>query len=122
MKKHYISGIIIFVLGTAFSTNVFAEGDLGRGEAKYKVCAACHGENGEGRKIANAPRISGQHSWYIARQLNNFKNGVRGTHFNDITGMQMRPIAMTLGTDQDIDDIVAYYFPNQCLEICLLFY
>jgi len=108
MKKHYISGIIIFVLGTAFSTNVFAEGDLGRGEAKYKVCAACHGENGEGRKIANAPKISGQHSWYIARQLNNFKNGVRGTHFNDITGMQMRPIAMTLGTDQDIDDVVAY--------------
>jgi cytochrome c553 len=108
MKKHYISGIIIFVLGTAFSTNVFAEGDLGRGEAKYKVCAACHGENGEGRKIANAPRISGQHSWYIARQLNNFKNNVRGTHINDITGMQMRPIAMTLGTDQDIDDVVAY--------------
>jgi len=108
MRKHYISGIIIFVLGTTFSTNVFAEGDMGRGEAKYKVCAACHGENGEGRKIANAPRISGQHSWYIARQLNNFKNGVRGTHFNDITGMQMRPIAMTLGTDQDIDDVVAY--------------
>ena len=108
MKKHYISGIIIFVLGTAFSTNVFAEGDMGRGEAKYKVCAACHGENGEGRKIANAPRISGQHSWYLARQLNNFKNGVRGTHFNDITGMQMRPMAMTLLTDQDIDDVLVY--------------
>jgi len=108
MKKHYISGIIIFVLGTAFSTNVFAEGDLGRGEAKYKVCAACHGENGEGRKIANAPRISGQHSWYIARQLNNFKNGVRGAHINDITGMQMRPMAMTLVTDQDIDDVLVY--------------
>ena len=59
-------------------------------------------------KYANAPRISGQHSWYIARQLKNFKNNVRGTHFNDITGMQMRPIAMTLGTDQDIDDVVAY--------------
>ena len=108
MKKHYISGIIIFVLGIAFSTNVFAEGDVVRGKAKYKVCAACHGENGEGRKTANAPRISGQHSWYIARQLNNFKNNVRGTHINDITGMQMRPIAMTLGTDQDIDDVVAY--------------
>ena len=108
MKEHYISGIIIFVLGTAFSTNVFAEGDLGRGEAKYKVCAACHGENGEGRKIANAPRISGQHSWYIARQLNNFKNGVRGAHINDITGMQMRPMAMTLATDQDIEDVLVY--------------
>ena len=108
MKEHYISGIIIFVLGTAFSTNVFAEGDLGRGKAKYKVCAACHGENGEGRKIANAPRISGQHSWYIARQLNNFKNGVRGAHINDITGMQMRPMAMTLATDQDIEDVLVY--------------
>ncbi len=108
MRKHYISGIIIFVLGTTFSTYVFAEGDMGRGEAKYKVCAACHGENGEGRKIANAPKISGQHSWYIARQLNNFINGVRGTHINDITGMQMRPMAMTLLTDQDIDDVLVY--------------
>ena len=107
MKKYYLSGIIIFVLGSAFSTNVFAKGDARRGEAKYKVCAACHGENGGGRKFANAPRISGQQSWYIARQLKNFKNGVRGTHINDIIGMQMRPIAMTLETDQDIDDVVA---------------
>jgi len=106
MKKHYISGIIIFVLGTTFSTNVFAEGDLGRGEAKYKVCAACHGETVEGRNSANAPKISGQHSWYIDRPLNNFKNGVRGTHFNDITGMQMRPMAMTLLKDKDIDDVL----------------
>ena len=96
MKKHYIAGIIIFVLGIAFSTNVFAEGDVVRGKAKYKVCAACHGENGEGRKTANAPRISGQHSWYIARQLNNFKNNVRGTHINDITGMQMRSLCWHL--------------------------
>ncbi len=48
MKKHYIAGIIIFVLGIAFSTNVFAEGDVVRGKAKYKVCAACHGENAAG--------------------------------------------------------------------------
>ncbi len=34
MKKHYIAGIIIFVLGIAFSTNVFAEGDVVRGKAK----------------------------------------------------------------------------------------
>ena len=108
MRKHYISGIIIFVLGTIFSTNVFAEGDMGRGKAKYKVCAACHGENGEGKKYTNAPRIAGQQSWYLARQLKNFKNGVRGTHINDITGMQMRPMAMTLLTDQDIDDVLVY--------------
>ena len=69
MRKHYFLGIIIFVVVTFFSVNVFGKGDVRRGEAKYKVCAACHGENGEGSKIANAPRISGQHSWYLARQL-----------------------------------------------------
>jgi len=108
MRKHYFLGIIIFVVVTFFSVNVFGKGDVRRGEAKYKVCAACHGENGEGSKIANAPRISGQHSWYIARQLKNFKNNIRGIHLNDITGMQMRPIAMTLETNQEIDDVVAY--------------
>ena len=32
-------GIILFVLGTFFSANVFGKGDVKRGEAKYKVCA-----------------------------------------------------------------------------------
>ena len=73
MRNHFISGIIILVLGTVFSADVFAEGDTERGEAKYKVCIACHGENGGGRKITNAPRIAGQQSWYLARQLKNFK-------------------------------------------------
>ena len=108
MRNHFISGIIILVLGTVFSADVFAEGDTERGEAKYKVCIACHGENGGGRKITNAPRIAGQQSWYLARQLKNFKNGIRGSHYDDITGMQMRPMAMSLVTDQDVEDVVAY--------------
>ena len=108
INKKFISGLIILVLGTVFSIDVFAEGDLERGEAKYKVCVACHGANGAGRKITNAPRISGQQSWYLARQINNFKNGIRGSHLNDITGMQMRPMAMSLISDQDVEDVVAY--------------
>jgi len=80
MNKRFITGLIILVLGAAFSMNVFAEGDLKRGEAKYKVCVACHGADGAGRKVTNAPRIAGQQSWYLTRQLNNFKNGIRGSH------------------------------------------
>jgi|GEM_PF-5662032 len=57
MKKQFISGFIILALGTVFSTNALAEADLNRGEANYKVCIACHGENGGGTKITNAPRL-----------------------------------------------------------------
>ena len=108
MKKQFISGFIILALGTVFSTNVLAEADLNRGEANYKVCIACHGENGGGTKITNAPRLAGQQAWYLTRQLNNFRNGIRGTHINDITGLQMRPMALSLVTDQEVEDVVAY--------------
>ena len=32
--------------------------------------------------------------------------GIRGNHPEDITGMQMRTMAMTLYTDKDIEDIL----------------
>ncbi|MBC8259282.1 MAG: c-type cytochrome [SAR324 cluster bacterium] len=108
MNNHFITGIITLVLGTVFSINAFAEGDLERGEANYKVCTACHGDDGEGKLITNAPRLAGQQAWYLARQLNNFKKGIRGTHHQDIIGMQMRPMAISLVTDQDVEDVVAY--------------
>ena len=108
MTKRFVSGILTFVLGSLVSTILFAEGNVKRGEKKYKVCVACHGENGGGLKITNAPRIAGQESWYLARQLYNFKNGIRGSHLKDITGLQMRPMAMSLFTDQDVEDVVSY--------------
>ena len=108
MKQQFISFLIVFVIGSVFSSNLYAAGDVQRGKEKYKVCVSCHGDKGEGKKISNAPRISGQQSWYIARQLNNYKQGIRGAHPNDITGMQMRSMSRTLYTDKDIEDIVAY--------------
>ena len=108
MNKQFISFIISLLIFSTFPSNIFAEGDILRGKEKYKVCASCHGANGEGQKISNAPRISGQQSWYIKRQLINYKLGIRGTHPKDITGMQMRTMSMTLYTENDIEDIVAY--------------
>ena len=108
MKKRIFSGIFNTIIGTIITMNVYAVGNVENGKAKYKVCIACHGENGGGNKIANAPRIAGQYSWYIKRQLYNFKNGVRGSHLDDITGMQMRTMSLSLNNDQDFDDIVAY--------------
>jgi cytochrome c553 len=107
MLKRFLSGLITISLGIFFSISVLAEANIERGKAKYKTCVACHGENAAGKKINNAPRLSGQMSWYLVRQLHNFKNGIRGTHVNDITGMQMKPMAIHL-TDKDIEDVVSY--------------
>lgn len=82
--------------------------DADRGRAAYGVCASCHGASGEGVAALNAPRLSHQHDWYIARQIRNFKQGIRGTHAKDFYGTQMRSMALILTNDKQIDEVAAY--------------
>jgi cytochrome c553 len=78
------------------------------GKELYQLCAQCHGKDGLGMALALAPAIAGQKDWYLLTQLGKFRSGQRGTHFYDIAGMRMRPMALSLRTDQDIADVVAY--------------
>ena len=87
----------------------FAEENLENGKAKFVVCQACHGPTGAGSQEIGAPRIAGQNPWYEKRQLQNFKAGIRGTKPEDTFGAVMRPMALTLPTDQDIVDVIAYF-------------
>ncbi len=64
--------------------------------------------NGGGNQSLNAPRIAGQYDWYLKRQLQAFKDGIRGTTPGDIYGAQMRPMAMTLTNEAAVDNVVAY--------------
>jgi cytochrome c oxidase subunit 2 len=82
--------------------------NLAAGQAHYAVCGACHGANGEGNVALNAPKIAGQEAWYLERQLNNFKHGLRGSDSNDTYGAQMAPMAATLADDSAIKNVVAY--------------
>jgi cytochrome c oxidase subunit 2 len=84
------------------------EGDVERGEQLYAVCAACHGADGLGKEELNAPALKGQHDEYLVRQLNNFRQGLRGANANDTYGAQMVPIMNSLPAEQDIIDVVAY--------------
>lgn len=90
------------------ATAAWAAGDAAKGKAFYTTCVACHGDKGQGNKALNSPKIAGQETWYIVRQLKNFKAGIRGAHPKDIYGQQMRPMAMTLPNDQAIEDVAAY--------------
>jgi len=46
-------------------------------------CYLCHGNNGEGSS-STYPRLAGQHREYIAKQLLDFRNGVRKGVMNDM--------------------------------------
>lgn len=83
-------------------------GDVERGRRIYTTCAACHGPEGEGRWSTNAPRLAGQDDWYLKRQLENFRQRIRGGHPDDLYGDQMYMMAATLGGEQAINDVVAY--------------
>ena len=107
MKRLFVVGITL-ALGIMAAENVSAAGDATKGKAAYAVCSACHAANGMGNKALNAPRIAGQESWYLERQLNNFKKGIRGANSKDSYGMQMRPMALTLANDQAVSDMAAY--------------
>lgn len=83
-------------------------GDANIGKAQYMVCAACHGDQGQGNRDLNAPKLAGQASWYLMRQLANFKHGLRGTSDQDTFGKQMAPMAQTLPDDAAVRNVVAY--------------
>jgi cytochrome c oxidase subunit II len=78
------------------------------GEPHYATCVACHGADGQGNKELNAPRLAGMPAWYVARQLDNFRSGARGTHEDDVYGQQMRPFATMLPDQDTIRNLAAY--------------
>jgi cytochrome c oxidase subunit 2 len=83
-------------------------GDVERGRDTFQTCAVCHGNSGEGRWNTNAPRLAGMSDWYLVRQLELFKQGVRGSHPEDVYGDQMYLISVSLKREQAINDVVAY--------------
>lgn len=85
-----------------------AEGDPERGRALFQVCQGCHGAQGEGNEAQGAPRLAGQHGWYLRRQLMNFRQGIRGASEQDQYGQLMRGFASLLEDEQAVHDVVAY--------------
>jgi len=46
--------------------------------------------------------------WYLARQLHNFQQSIRGAHPQDFAGAQMVLMAKILPDDRAINDLLAY--------------
>ena len=97
---------------TFAETRSAAAPNLQAGQQSYAACAACHGQNGEGNQALNAPKIAGLQPWYLERQLNYFKSGVRGGE-GDTIGASMAPMALMLD-DNGVRNVSAYIasFPD----------
>ncbi len=81
-------------------------GDAARGRALYAACIECHGKTAEGNRRKGAPRLTGQHDWYLFNQLIDFRMGWRGTDSKDPHVKHMRR-RMDLD-DASLHDLAAY--------------
>ena len=89
----------LILLITIVNTASYA-GDAERGSQLYSKCIECHGDQGLGNIEQQAPKIAGQHEWYIVNQLNAFKTKVR-------KNPKMYPYISNL-TQKDYEDFAAY--------------
>lgn len=78
-------------------------GNIAAGSRTWrKECATCHGKRGEGHPNGLIPPLSGQHSLYLQRQVDNFR---RGERLHDAPGDAEIFLQFS---DAEIDDILAF--------------
>lgn len=108
---------ISIALLCSFAALALAEGDPRAGRAAYSVCAGCHGFRGEGNPALRAPRLAGLEDWDLARQLDNFRRGVRGYAEQDRYGVQMATMALAVADARGAEDLVAHIAELPPLEL-----
>lgn len=96
MKKMlWIAGCaVLLASGSALAANPAA------GKEKSKVCAACHGPDGNSA-APDFPRLAGQNFDYLVKVLSDYKAGERKNAI-------MAPQSANLSV-RDIEDLAAYY-------------
>jgi cytochrome c553 len=115
MNKNLLAFLLTPALALAFSgiapvlhaENKVATGNSAAGKDKASSCIGCHGENGNSM-VAMYPKLAQQHSSYLVKQLQAFKEGSRN---NPV----MAPMAMAL-SEGDMLDIGAYFAEQKISE------
>lgn len=79
-----------------------------RGAELYETCLPCHGAEATGDEEIGAPAIAGLPQWYIEEQLSALQQGFRGNHYLDLAGLRMRPMALSLTREGDIESVAQY--------------
>lgn len=94
------------LLAPTLHAQYVVKGDAAKGQAiAAKVCAACHGPDGNSPLAAN-PSLAGQHPEYLYKQLSNFKPkaGKPAERNNAVMAGMAAPLS-----DDDMKNVAAYY-------------
>ena len=98
---------LLICLFFGFNTAALAKGDVESGKAKSVTCAACHGTDGNSAIPMN-PKLAGQHTNYLVKQLTEFKLASQTGGKEGRNNAVMNGMAAAL-SEQDIQDLAAYF-------------
>jgi cytochrome c553 len=93
--------ICMLLLSAAFAARATADN-------AFDYCLLCHGANANGNYGIRAPKLSGMEPWYLARQLENFASGVRGSLADDAPGHEMRTVGWRVKQEGAIEAAVQF--------------
>lgn len=113
----YFAVIAVAAGGQIASPYTFAQ-EAGAGEEErvppeaidaVVACAVCHGPSGEGKPALGTPRIGGLSESYLARQLEHFRESIRGENEEDAFGTRMRAMSLTLEGAAEVEAMARYF-------------
>ena len=104
-----VSVVALISSNIALAQSYSVDSDVGvSAEELFTACAFCHGPQAQGGPAVDAPPLAGMEAWYIERQLNAFKNRIRGSHPEDVPGLQMSIVSGMTRNEATVKNIAEY--------------
>jgi cytochrome c553 len=100
VKRHVLAALAMLVMALMVRAV--------RAENAFDYCLLCHGAGANGNHAIRAPKLSGMEPWYLARQLENFASGARGSAAADAAGHEMRPVGWRLRESGQVEAAVRF--------------
>jgi cytochrome c553 len=104
-SRLFLAAMVVGVAPSLYAQSV-VKGDAAKGaEIAGKVCAACHGPDGNSPLAAN-PSLAAQHAEYLVKQLNDFKSrgGKPAERNNAVMAGMVAPLS-----EDDMKNVAVHY-------------
>lgn len=108
LLSHRLPALLLVTAGLAACNVQPPPVGMERGAELFETCAPCHGAEAAGNPDIEAPAIAGLPQWYLEEQLRGFQEGYRGDHYADLAGLRMRPMALSLSREGDVESVAQY--------------
>ncbi len=106
-SRNLLAVLAIMLFSAALPTRALAQ-DSALGKELFELCGPCHGPDGGGEPLYLAPSIAGLQQWELQLQLEKFRSGLRGAHPDDLAGLRMYPMSLSLKSEENLRAVAAY--------------